>query len=88
MTIGDFWGVQNVMPEIDDNLGCSIVYMNNRNKYINNLKLARAEELILTELYTIDKVAELSGFDDASYFCRYFKKTTGVTPSEYRRSQS
>ena len=57
-------------------------------KYINNLKLARAEELILTELYTIDKVAELSGFDDASYFCRYFKKTTGVTPSEYRRSQS
>lgn len=38
VTIGDFWGVQNVMPEIDDNLGCSIVYMNNRNKYINNLK--------------------------------------------------
>ncbi len=30
ITIADFWGVESVMAEIDDNQGCSLVIVNNR----------------------------------------------------------
>jgi len=52
-------------------------------KYINDLRLARAKELIASGFYTVARVAEMSGFADESYFCRYFKKTTGMTATEY-----
>lgn len=55
-------------------------------KYINNLKLSRAKELIVSDYYSIPKISELSGFGDESYFCRYFKKTTGMTATEYRQN--
>jgi AraC-like DNA-binding protein len=57
-------------------------------KYINNLRLSRAKELILFEQYSVEETARFSGFDDESYFCRFFKKTTGMTPSEYRLAQT
>ena len=53
-------------------------------KYINNLKICRAKELILSGLYTISDVSFLSGFHDESYFSREFKKRVGVSPSEYK----
>lgn len=31
VTIGDFWGVQNVMPEIDDDKGISVMFLNREN---------------------------------------------------------
>ena len=55
-------------------------------KYINGLKLSRAKELIVSDYYSIPKISELSGFGDESYFCRYFKKATGMTATEYRQN--
>ncbi len=55
-------------------------------KYINDLKISRAKELIVSDYYSIPKISELSGFGDESYFCRYFKKATGMTATEYRHS--
>ena len=52
-------------------------------KYINNLKIERAKELLTSGLYTVSDVAELSGFHDESYFSREFKKHSGKTPKEY-----
>ena len=52
-------------------------------KYINHLKLERAKELLLSEMYTVNQVAELSGFHDESYFSREFKKYCHIPPSEY-----
>ena len=56
-------------------------------KYINGLKLSRAKELIVSGYYSIPKISELSGFGDESYFCRYFKKMTGMTATEYRQKK-
>lgn len=52
-------------------------------KYMNELKLARAKELISSGMYSIGEIAELSGFHDESYFSREFKKATGTAPSKY-----
>ena len=52
-------------------------------RFINNLKIDRARELLASGLYTISNVAELSGFHDESYFSREFKKHSGKTPKEY-----
>ncbi len=53
------------------------------NKYIKNLKLKRAEELLLSGFYHVNEVCFLSGFSDESFFSREFKKHFGVTPGEY-----
>ena len=52
-------------------------------KYINNLKIEHAKELIESGMYSIGEVCALSGYNDESYFSREFKKATGVCPSEY-----
>lgn len=56
-------------------------------KYINSLRLERAKELILSDFYSVNEISELSGFGDESYFCRFFKKATGMTPTEYKLSR-
>jgi AraC-like DNA-binding protein len=56
-------------------------------KYINNLKLTRAEELLLSGLYSVSEVCYLSGFNDESYFCREFSKRTGISPNKYKDLQ-
>ena len=56
-------------------------------KYINQLKIERAKELITSKMYSVNEISLLSGFFDTSYFCREFKKATGVTPSEYSNNE-
>lgn len=55
-------------------------------KYINSLKISNAKELLLSKSCTVAKAAELSGFKCDSYFSREFKKHTGVSPIEYKKS--
>lgn len=52
-------------------------------KYINKLKISRAEELLVSKMYSVSEIALLSGFHDEAYFSREFKKATGVSPSQY-----
>lgn len=60
------------------------VYGVSPRKYINELKLSYARELLRSGMYTVTEAAELSGFLDTSYFSREFKKSTGVAPKEYK----
>lgn len=55
-------------------------------KYINHLKMERAKELLLSNMYTISQVSILSGFHDESYFSREFKKHFSVAPNEYKKA--
>ena len=52
-------------------------------KYINKLKIMRAEELLFSGMYSVREVCSLSGFTNECYFSRIFRKNTGIAPSEY-----
>jgi len=51
---------------------------------INEALLMEAKALLSLPKYVISEVAFSLGFEDVSYFSRFFKKHTNQTPSEYR----
>lgn len=53
-------------------------------KYINNLKIARATELMESGLHSVSEAAFLAGYTDISHFSREFKKATGYCPTDYQ----
>lgn len=55
------------------------------NKYLTNLRIDYAKDLLESGLYSIEQVAERSGFIEPKYFCTVFKKMVGKTPSEYKK---
>jgi len=59
------------------------IYGSSPIKYINDLKISHAKELLLSGEYSVSDAATLSGFSDISYFSREFKKATGVPPRQF-----
>lgn len=52
--------------------------------YMNELKIKRAKELLLSTNLDIQTIGEQLGFCSPSYFSECFRKYTGQTPAEYR----
>jgi YesN/AraC family two-component response regulator len=52
--------------------------------YLNGYRTKKAIDLLGDVTVSIKDISAMSGYRDANYFTRIFKKTTGVTPSEYR----
>lgn len=48
-----------------------------------SLKLETAKQFIATGEMNFTEIAELLGFSSVGYFSKFFKKRTGMTPSEY-----
>ena len=53
--------------------------------YLTNIRMERAKKLLLTTALSIAEVSEQSGYADYRVFTKVFKKTEGITPSQYRR---
>lgn len=53
--------------------------------YLTDCRLDAAKRLLLDIQYNVYDVAELIGIKDTKYFSRIFKRSVGVTPSEYRK---
>lgn len=56
-------------------------------QYIIKTKIDRAKELMAFTDKNISEIAEAVGFTDQNYFSRIFKKSVGVTPTQYRRAK-
>lgn len=56
------------------------------NKYIMNMRISYACDLLNSGLYAINEVACMSGYENVFYFSRVFKQTLGLSPSEYIKS--
>ena len=57
-------------------------------KYIMQKRIERSKELLATTDAGIFEISNSVGYDDQFYFCRIFKKSVGITPSEYRIRQA
>ena len=53
--------------------------------YLTNIRMEKAKKLLLSTALSIAEVAEQSGYGDYRVFTKVFKKSEGVTPSQYRR---
>jgi len=54
------------------------------NHYIQRLRLEKAREYLVQNNWPIHKVASACGYDNPAYFSYTFRKTLGITPSEYK----
>ena len=52
--------------------------------YVNGRRIHRAKHLLRTTNLQVQTIAQHCGILDFHYFCRIFKNSTGVTPTEYR----
>ncbi len=55
--------------------------------YFNLIKIRHACELLDTTEMKINQICCKVGIDDSYYFSRLFKKTVGISPSQYRESR-
>lgn len=53
-------------------------------EYRNGIKLDKAKSMLLGSNEAIANISDALGYESSSYFCRFFKKKIGMTPSEYR----
>lgn len=57
-------------------------------KYITSLRMGKASEMLINTPLTIDEICTRVGYNDYFYFIKIFKKSFGVTPSQYRKERA
>lgn len=53
--------------------------------YLTNIRIEKAKMLLLSTSMSVTEIAEYSGYGDYRVFTKVFKKTEGITPSQFRR---
>jgi transcriptional regulator GlxA family with amidase domain len=54
--------------------------------YVQNLRIEEAKRLLESSTRAAEEISAEVGYDDASFFRRLFRRRTGLSPSQYRRS--
>ncbi len=54
-------------------------------EYLNELRIERAKSLLLTTELSVTEISSMLGCSDQSYFCKIFRRATGVSPDKYRK---
>jgi transcriptional regulator GlxA family with amidase domain len=57
-------------------------------QYLKALRIQKARALLETTSLSVKEIAAFVGMKDQSHFVRDFKRTSGLTPSEYREKAS
>lgn len=60
----------------------------NFSDFLNKTRVEKAKELLSGSSASLNEIAKESGFHDQSYFSKVFKKICGITPKEYRITES
>lgn len=53
-------------------------------RYLNKIRIQVAKQLLCSTELTIDEISIRTGFTSSSYFWRMFKRSTNISPTEYR----
>jgi transcriptional regulator GlxA family with amidase domain len=54
-------------------------------EYLQNLRIEAAKQLLESGEMPVDEISVAVSYEDPSFFRRIFKRSTGLTPSQYRR---
>lgn len=57
-------------------------------EYVTEFRIQNAKNYLIQTNYDIAEVASAVGYNDLKYFSKLFKKTTGLSPSEFRKLYS
>ncbi len=57
----------------------------NAKQYLQNKIILETKKMLAYTNLSVSEIASDMGFDDLSYFIRFFRKQTGCTPLEYRK---
>ena len=60
------------------------IYRMSPSQYIISARIKTAKKLLHYSFLTLEECSIQSGFSSIQYFCRVFKRETGMTPSEYK----
>lgn len=55
--------------------------------YITELRVEHAKYLLSNSKMTVSEIASELGYNDVNYFCRIFKRNTGMSPGEYKKTK-
>ena len=55
------------------------------NHYVIAKRITLAKKLLRFSPYTLEEIAQECGFYDASYFNKQFKKSEGISASDFRK---
>ena len=58
----------------------------NLSDFIHNARINKAKELLTRNDMKIQEIVAAVGYESHAYFTKFFKKTTNMTPQEYRDS--
>ncbi|WKY45074.1 PocR ligand-binding domain-containing protein [Eubacteriaceae bacterium ES2] len=53
--------------------------------HVTSVRIEKSKELLLNPHYQIQAIAENVGYEDAGYFTKVFKKSEGITPTQFRK---
>lgn len=56
-------------------------------EYVLRVRMEKGKELLNDPNLTVQKIAEMIGYNNSNHFCKAFRRRFGCTPAEYRNSQ-
>ena len=57
-------------------------------RYVNNMRLERGRELLLTNKYSVGEIAKMCGFENTYYFSKKFKEKYQSSPTAYKNADN
>ena len=73
-TLADFWGVENIHPEIDDDKGVSVLFVNDNNAYVEKLLNRISYKKVSFDDVVLGNRSIVSSYDCPQYRHLFFKK--------------
>ena len=61
------------------------LFNNTPMEYLSDYRIKKAKQSLRSSNETLEQIAIENGFSSAAYFCRVFKRKTGMTAMEYRK---
>ena len=58
------------------------------NAWLDEIRIENSMRLLMDDRYKVYEIAQLVGYGNVDYFHKKFRKYTGISPAEYRRTQT